>query len=84
MTGTKWATTAFIAIIATLDLVATLTAHHRAGAASSLGQVLGWVAFLVLVVPTVTMLGVAARERRLRHRYAKTYARLQDQDAQRG
>lgn len=83
MTGTKWATAALVAIVATLVCLATVTTHHRAGTASSLGQVLGWLVFVVLVVPVVIMLIRGADAALKQRRYTRTYARLERQDQQR-
>jgi hypothetical protein len=80
MTGTKWAASGFIALLAAFDLLVTVSAHHRVGAASSLGQVLGWVLFVVLVVPTCLMIGLGLRQSLAERRYRKTYARLERQD----
>lgn len=83
MTGTKWATAALVAIVAAGVCLATVTTHHPRGTASSLGQVLGWLLFAVLVLPTMVMLIRGADAAVQRRRYDKTYARLQREDLER-
>jgi hypothetical protein len=67
---------AVTSVVAAVDLRVTLHAHHAVGAVSSLGQVLGWTVFVVLVTALAVASGHWLQSRLHRRRIARSSTEL--------